>query len=221
MKTLLSCAITHRGAVCIHVAELWDGVLGVDRDDDLRAGLVPVKPTGHHFLTLQMETDCIYCYTFSVRIVWYFFFFFLNLVVQVTSLSVSIPLCPSTSHMQLQSTQLLTAFPLDGDTAEAPCRSALPTYRILLLPQVCPLGAAHLREEGVEVGRFPLAAAPVFHPAEAGKKLSRWEFANHCTALGKQENQQKETVEFTLKEGKQLLYRGYYYLIFFFFYEGK
>lgn len=90
------------------------------------------------------------------------------------------------SHMQLYATRLLTAFPLDGDTAEAPCRSALTTYRILLLPQVRPLGAAHLREEGVEVGRFPLAAAPVFHPAEAGKTLSRWEFGNHRTPLGKQ-----------------------------------
>lgn len=44
--------IAHRGAVCIHVAELWDGVLGVDGDDDLRPGLVPVKPTWNHFLTL-------------------------------------------------------------------------------------------------------------------------------------------------------------------------
>lgn len=101
--------------------------------------------------------------------------------------------CAGISDMQLYATRLLTAFPLDGDTAEAPCRSALPTYRILLLPQVRPLGAAHLREEGVEVGRFPLAAAPVFHPAEAGKTLSRWEFGNHCTPLGKQEDQQKET----------------------------
>lgn len=74
----------------------------------------------------------------------------------------------------------------DGDTAEAPCRPAPPTYRILLLPQVRPLSAARLREEGVEVGRFPLAAAPVFHPADAGKTLSRWEFANHCTPLHKE-----------------------------------
>lgn len=73
-----------------------------------------------------------------------------------------------------------------GDTAEAPSRPALPTYRILLLPQVRPLGAAHLREEGVEVGRFPLAAAPVFHPADAGKTLSRREFGNHCTPLHKE-----------------------------------
>lgn len=64
LKTLLSSAITHHGAVCIHVAELWDGVLGIDGDDDLRAGLVPVKPTGHHFLSLQTDAGCIYCCSF-------------------------------------------------------------------------------------------------------------------------------------------------------------
>lgn len=45
--------IPHRGAVCIHVAQLRDGVLGVDRDDDLCPRLVPVKPTRNHFLTLR------------------------------------------------------------------------------------------------------------------------------------------------------------------------
>lgn len=46
-------SISHRGAVCIHVAQLWDGVFGIDRDDDLRTGLVPVKSTRDNFLTLQ------------------------------------------------------------------------------------------------------------------------------------------------------------------------
>lgn len=96
--------------------------------------------------------------------------------------------------MQLHAARLLTPFPLDGDTAEAPCRSALPTYRILLLPQVRPLGAAHLREEGVEVGRFPLAAAPVFHPAEAGKDtqpLGVWQ-SPHATRQTKANRKDKQ-----------------------------
>lgn len=78
-----------------------------------------------------------------------------------------------------------------------------------------PLGAAHLREEGVEVGRFPLAAAPVFHPAEAGKTLSRREFGNHCTPLGKQrqrgrpaEGNKDFQAEFALREDKHLSNRG-------------
>ena len=50
---LTTCSIPHRGAVSIHIAQLWDGVFGIDRDDDLRPGLVPVKPTWNHFLTLQ------------------------------------------------------------------------------------------------------------------------------------------------------------------------
>lgn len=60
-----------------------------------------------------------------------------------------------------------------------------PTYRILLSPQVCSLGAAHLREEGVEVGRFPLTAAPVFHPGDAGKTFTHWDFSNHYMSLNK------------------------------------
>lgn len=60
VQPLLSCATTHPGAVCIYVAELWDSVLGVDGDDDLRAGLVPVKPTGHHFVSLQTNKGCVW-----------------------------------------------------------------------------------------------------------------------------------------------------------------
>lgn len=45
--------IPHRGAVCIHVTQLWDGVFGIDGDDDLSPSLMPVEPTGSHFLTLQ------------------------------------------------------------------------------------------------------------------------------------------------------------------------
>lgn len=50
-----SCPLPHCGAVCVHVAELRDSVLGVDGDDDLRARLVPVRPTRNHFLTLRGE----------------------------------------------------------------------------------------------------------------------------------------------------------------------
>lgn len=45
--------IPHRGAVGVHVTQLWDGVFGVDGDDDLRPGLVPVETTWRHFLILQ------------------------------------------------------------------------------------------------------------------------------------------------------------------------
>lgn len=131
------------------------------------------------------------------------------------SLSLS-PLCQNITKMQLQATGLLTAFPQDGDTAEAPCKSVLPTYRVLLLPQVRPLGAAHLREEGVEVGRFPLAAAPVFHPAEGGKTLSRWEFANHSANRKSSRRKRRNFAEeFTLRVEKKLFYGGYRYFYFF------
>ena len=43
-------------------------------------------------------------------------------------------------------------------------------YRILFPPQMRSLGAALLREEGVEVRGFPLAAAPVFHPGDIGRE---------------------------------------------------
>lgn len=50
---LIRWGIPHRGAVCIHVTQLRDGVFGVDGDDDLRPSLVPVEPAWCHFLTLQ------------------------------------------------------------------------------------------------------------------------------------------------------------------------
>lgn len=43
---------THCRAVPLHEAHLWDGVLGVDGDDDLSSSLVPVKPARHHLFTL-------------------------------------------------------------------------------------------------------------------------------------------------------------------------
>lgn len=50
---MTNCSVPHRGAVCIHIAQLWDGVFGIDRDDNLRPGLVPVKPARDRFFTLQ------------------------------------------------------------------------------------------------------------------------------------------------------------------------
>lgn len=95
-----------------------------------------------------------------------------------------------------------------------------------------PLGAAHLREEGVEVGRFPLAAAPVFHPADAGKTLSRWEFGNHCAQLHKERQAGRPTegnkdfaADFALREEKHLSYSGrcfsFFSLLFFFLQEQR
>lgn len=83
--------------------------------------------------------------------------------------------------------------PLDGDTAEAltgklaqVCTvndDLLSTYRIFFPPQMCSLGAALLREEGVKIGGFPLTAAPVFHPGEAGKTNTHWNFSNRGTSI--------------------------------------
>lgn len=64
----------------------------------------------------------------------------------------------------------------------------LSTYRIFFPPQMCSLGAALLREEGVKVGGFPLTAAPVFHPGDAGKTYTRWNFSNHGMSLKRPEN---------------------------------
>lgn len=46
----------------------------------------------------------------------------------------------------------------------------LTTHLVRFPPQVLSLSAAHLGEEGVEVGGFLLAAAPVLHP-ECGNKI--------------------------------------------------
>lgn len=44
---------THCSAVGIHVAQLWDRILGIDGNDDLRPSLVPVEATRDHLLTLR------------------------------------------------------------------------------------------------------------------------------------------------------------------------
>lgn len=45
--------VPHRGAVGVHVAQLWDGVLGVDGDDNLRRRLMPVESARDNFLPLR------------------------------------------------------------------------------------------------------------------------------------------------------------------------
>lgn len=45
----------YRGAVGLDITELWQGVLCIDGDDNLTAGLVPVKSTRHHRRPLEIE----------------------------------------------------------------------------------------------------------------------------------------------------------------------
>lgn len=100
-----------------------------------------------------------------------------------------------------------------ADRKHAASDHLLPTYRILLSPQVCSLGAAHLREEGVEVGRFPLTAAPVFHPGDTGKTFTHWDFSNHYMSLNKTRQTERPTeryqgcfTHFYYREEKHLSY---------------